>query len=143
MKVHAGVDAGTGYVHTLTGISANMHDVTETSKLIRLLVPLIVLLVISLSTMGEQKEITSDIKKIINEPTSKIMNAANDVTTQLEKLADLKTKGIITETGVNIFRLKYNTVKMITKKPMRMLLILYESSLHRRMVCLAQKLSKL
>lgn len=35
MKVHAGVDAATGYVHTLTGTSANMHDVTETSKLIR------------------------------------------------------------------------------------------------------------
>ena len=35
MKVHTGVDAGTGYVHTLTGTSANMHDVSETSKLIR------------------------------------------------------------------------------------------------------------
>ncbi|MBQ8040718.1 MAG: IS5 family transposase [Lachnospiraceae bacterium] len=35
MKVHAGVDAATGYVHSLTGTSANMHDVTETSKLIR------------------------------------------------------------------------------------------------------------
>lgn len=35
MKVHAGVDAATGYVHTLTGTSANMHDVSETSKLIR------------------------------------------------------------------------------------------------------------
>ena len=35
MKVHAGVDAGSGYVHTLTGTSANIHDVSETSKLIR------------------------------------------------------------------------------------------------------------
>lgn len=35
MKVHAGVDAATGYVHTLTGTSANVHDVSETSKLIR------------------------------------------------------------------------------------------------------------
>lgn len=35
MKVHAGVDAATVYVHTLTGTSANMHDVSETSKLIR------------------------------------------------------------------------------------------------------------
>lgn len=35
MKVHAGVDAVAGYVHSLTGTSANMHDVSETSKLIR------------------------------------------------------------------------------------------------------------
>ena len=35
MKVHTGVDAATGYVHTLTGTSANVHDVSETSKLIR------------------------------------------------------------------------------------------------------------
>lgn len=35
MKVHAGVDAATGYVHTLTGTAANVHDVSETSKLIR------------------------------------------------------------------------------------------------------------
>lgn len=35
MKVHAGVDAGTGYVHTITGTAANVHDVAETSKLIR------------------------------------------------------------------------------------------------------------
>lgn len=35
MKVHAGVDAGSGYVHTITGTSANMHDVTETANLIR------------------------------------------------------------------------------------------------------------
>lgn len=35
MKVHVGVDAATGYVHTITGTSANMHDVSETSKLIR------------------------------------------------------------------------------------------------------------
>lgn len=35
MKVHAGVDAGSGYVHTITGTSANVHDVVETEKLIR------------------------------------------------------------------------------------------------------------
>lgn len=35
MKVHAGVDAGSGYVHTITSTSANMHDVTETANLIR------------------------------------------------------------------------------------------------------------
>ena len=35
MKVHAGVDAGSGYVHTITGTAANAHDITETSKLIR------------------------------------------------------------------------------------------------------------
>ena len=35
MKVHCGVDAGTGYVHTITGTSANVHDSAETAKLIR------------------------------------------------------------------------------------------------------------
>lgn len=35
MKVHAGVDAGSGYVHTITGTSANKHDVTETANLLR------------------------------------------------------------------------------------------------------------
>ncbi len=35
MKVHSGVDAGSGYVHTITGTSANVHDIVETSKLIR------------------------------------------------------------------------------------------------------------
>lgn len=35
MKVHSGVDAGSGYVHTITGTSANVHDITEASKLIR------------------------------------------------------------------------------------------------------------
>ncbi len=35
MKVHAGVDAGTGYVHTITGTAANVHDSSEASKLIR------------------------------------------------------------------------------------------------------------
>lgn len=35
MKVHAGVDAGSGYTHTVTATPANVHDVTETSKLIR------------------------------------------------------------------------------------------------------------
>ena len=35
MKVHAGVDAGSGYVHTITGTSANMHDISETANLIR------------------------------------------------------------------------------------------------------------
>ena len=35
MKVHAGVDAGSGYVHTVTGTAANVHDVNETEHLIR------------------------------------------------------------------------------------------------------------
>jgi len=35
MKVHAGVDAGSGYVHTITGSSASVHDVNETEHLIR------------------------------------------------------------------------------------------------------------
>lgn len=35
MKVHAGVDTGSGYVHTITSTSANMHDVSETGNLIR------------------------------------------------------------------------------------------------------------
>ena len=35
MKCHAGVDAGTGYVHTIEVASANVHDVTVASELIR------------------------------------------------------------------------------------------------------------
>ena len=35
MKVHAGVDAGTGYVHTIEGTAANVSDVSMTSKLLR------------------------------------------------------------------------------------------------------------
>lgn len=35
MKVHAGVDAGSGYVHAITGTAANVHDIDETAKLIR------------------------------------------------------------------------------------------------------------
>jgi IS5 family transposase len=35
MKAHIGVDAGTGYVHTLTATPANVHDITEASKLFR------------------------------------------------------------------------------------------------------------
>lgn len=35
MKVHAGVDAGSGYVHTITGTSASVHDVNEAEHLIR------------------------------------------------------------------------------------------------------------
>lgn len=35
MKVHSGVDAGSGYVHTITGTSANVHDIEEIAKLIR------------------------------------------------------------------------------------------------------------
>ena len=35
MKVHAGVDAGSGYVHTITGTAAHVHDIDETSKLLR------------------------------------------------------------------------------------------------------------
>lgn len=35
MKCHAGVDAGSGYVHSLAFTAANVHDITEASKLIR------------------------------------------------------------------------------------------------------------
>lgn len=35
MKVHIGVDAGTGFVHTITGTSGNVHDINETANLIR------------------------------------------------------------------------------------------------------------
>jgi len=35
MKAHIGVDAGTGYVHSLTATAANEHDITEASKLLR------------------------------------------------------------------------------------------------------------
>jgi IS5 family transposase len=35
MKAHIGVDAGTGYVHTLTATAANVHDIIEASKLLR------------------------------------------------------------------------------------------------------------
>ncbi len=35
MKCHAGVDAGSGYVHSLEFTAANVHDITEASKLIR------------------------------------------------------------------------------------------------------------
>lgn len=35
MKCHIGTDAGTGYVHTITATSANVHDITETHNLIR------------------------------------------------------------------------------------------------------------
>ena len=35
MKCHIGVAAGTGYVHTVTATSANVHDITETHNLLR------------------------------------------------------------------------------------------------------------
>ena len=35
MKCHAGVDAGTGYVHTITATPANVHDIVETHNLLR------------------------------------------------------------------------------------------------------------
>lgn len=35
MKVHAGVDAGAGYVHTIKGTPANVHDSTEATNLLR------------------------------------------------------------------------------------------------------------
>ena len=35
MKVHSGVDAGSGYVHSITGTAANVHDIAETANLIR------------------------------------------------------------------------------------------------------------
>lgn len=35
MKIHAGVDAGSGYVHTITATAANISDINEAHKLIR------------------------------------------------------------------------------------------------------------
>ncbi|MDQ3274526.1 MAG: IS5 family transposase [Actinomycetota bacterium] len=35
MKAHIGVDAGTGYVHSVTATSANVHDLDETARLLR------------------------------------------------------------------------------------------------------------
>lgn len=35
MKAHIGVDAGSGYTHTVTATSANEHDITQASQLIR------------------------------------------------------------------------------------------------------------
>mgnify|MGYP003593007408 CR=1 FL=1 len=35
MKAHIGVDAGTGYIHSVTATPANVHDIVETHKLIR------------------------------------------------------------------------------------------------------------
>jgi len=35
MKTHIGVDAATGYIHTVSATAANEHDITEAAKLIR------------------------------------------------------------------------------------------------------------
>jgi IS5 family transposase len=35
MKAHIGVDAGTGYVHTVSATAANVHDLDETVNLVR------------------------------------------------------------------------------------------------------------
>lgn len=35
MKAHIGVDAGSGYIHTVTATAANAHDIWEAPKLIR------------------------------------------------------------------------------------------------------------
>ncbi len=35
MKAHTGVDAGTGYVHSVTVTAANVHDLDEIAKLVR------------------------------------------------------------------------------------------------------------
>lgn len=35
MKGHIGVDAGTGYVHTVTATAANVHDLDEAANLVR------------------------------------------------------------------------------------------------------------
>ena len=35
MKAHTGVDAGTGYVHTVTATAANVHDLDEAANLVR------------------------------------------------------------------------------------------------------------
>ena len=35
MKIHAGTDAATGYIHTITGTAANVHDIVQAHALIR------------------------------------------------------------------------------------------------------------
>ena len=35
MKAHLGVDAGTGYAHTVTATAANVHDLEEAPNLVR------------------------------------------------------------------------------------------------------------
>lgn len=35
MKCHIGVDAGSGYVHSINATAANVHDITETHNLLR------------------------------------------------------------------------------------------------------------
>jgi IS5 family transposase len=35
MKAHIGVDAGTGYIHSVTATAANIHDLDEVTKLVR------------------------------------------------------------------------------------------------------------
>ena len=35
MKCHTGVDAGSGFVHTVEATAVNVHDVTEAEKLLR------------------------------------------------------------------------------------------------------------
>ena len=35
MKAHIGVDAGTGYVHSVTATAANVHDLDEITRLVR------------------------------------------------------------------------------------------------------------
>ena len=35
MKIYSGADAGTGYVHTITATSANVHDIAKNHELIR------------------------------------------------------------------------------------------------------------
>lgn len=35
MKIHSGVDAGSGYTHTITATPANIHDIEEAGKLLR------------------------------------------------------------------------------------------------------------
>lgn len=35
MKAHIGVDAGSGYTHTVRATGANEHDITQASPLIR------------------------------------------------------------------------------------------------------------
>ena len=35
MKIHIGVDAGSGYVHTISGTAANVSDIAEAHHLIR------------------------------------------------------------------------------------------------------------
>ena len=35
MEIHSGVEAGTGYIHTITATATNVHDIAKTHERIR------------------------------------------------------------------------------------------------------------